>query len=124
MAASIDHDGQQAEASCRRDIAAAPSNPMGHYRLALILDHRDELAAAEQALRRAIYLDRNFSMAHVQLGALLRRRGDMGGARQSFYNALRSLAHLADEHAIPASELDAAELRELLAGQLRSVPAK
>lgn len=120
----VDGDWSTAETRCRHDLAAAPTDPIRHYYLALVLEHGGDAVQAEQSLRRAVYLDRSFIMAHLQLGLLLRRRGDLSGARKSFHNALRDLESVADDHVLPASEFTATELRELLTAQLRSVLAR
>jgi chemotaxis protein methyltransferase CheR len=109
------------EACYRAAAAAAPTDPVAHYLLALALDQEDAAAEAEQSLRRALYLDRGFVMAHFQLGAILRRRGDFEGALKAFGNALRSLTGFDEDMMIPAADLSVAELRPLLLNQMRSV---
>lgn len=118
-----DGDWATAEARYRAEVASMPTSPLAHYFLALVLDHGERPAEveAEHALRRALYLDRGFAMAHFHLGALLRRRGDLAGALKAFSNALRSLSGLEENMSVPAAELSAAELRNVLLGQIRSV---
>ena len=114
---------------CRAGAASAPSlppaplppDPVAYYQDALALRQAEQAEAAEQALRRAIYLDRGFAMAHLQLGELLRRRGDLAGALKAFTNALRCLAEFREDQPVPAGDLNAAELRSLLVGQLRQL---
>ncbi len=111
-------DWTGAEQAARTRIGTAPTAPDGYYFLALVHDHRGESDEADRCLRRALYLDRSFAMAHVQLGALMRRRGDLAGARRAFLNGLKVVAGLADDCPVPASGLDAAGLRTLIARSL------
>jgi chemotaxis protein methyltransferase CheR len=106
-----------------RSTTPLPPDPVAFYQDALALRQAEQAEAAEQALRRAIYLDRGFAMAHLQLGDLLRRRGDLSGALKAFTNALRCLAEFGEDQPVPAGELNAAELRSLLVGQLRQLRA-
>ncbi|WP_051328708.1 CheR family methyltransferase [Geminicoccus roseus] len=115
------HRQGEAEARYRAQVAASPTDPVGHYLLALALDQGDAPQAAEQALRRALYLDRQFAMAHFQLGTLLRRQGDIEGALKAFGNAMRSVADLDQDAPVMPADLSAAELRAVLLGQIRSM---
>lgn len=123
--AAGDDDWPRAEERYRRQVAATPGDPLAHYHLALVLEHREAAQAeAEQTLRKAVYLERGFAMAHFQLGTILQRRGDRDGAVRAFANALHGLSALGDEMPVPAGgDLQAGALRQLLSARIGALRA-
>jgi chemotaxis protein methyltransferase CheR len=78
----------EAEAACRRLLAADAFNAGAHYLLAMCREAAGDLDAAEHHDQIAIYFDPGFAMAHLHAGLLARRRGDARAAGRLLDQAL------------------------------------
>ncbi len=114
---------EQAEAWCRRAIAANKLNPRYYYLLATILQAKDDNAAAVDALKRTLFLKDDFALAHFMLGNILQQQGKTDAARRHFQSLRRILHALPPDAVLPGSEdVTAAVLLQLSAHLVQ--PAK
>jgi Flp pilus assembly protein TadD len=89
LAGALAADGHSAEAVAR---AAAldgrhPEPGTVHYRVAVALQARGDLGAAETEVRRALHFDPNQAEAHATLGQILAATGRVGDARHHMLRA-------------------------------------
>ena len=101
---------------CEAAITADKLNPRLHYLHAIILQERNDPAAAAVALRRSTYLDPDFIMAHYALGHLARAQGREVEAARHLRNARSLLRKFEPEQLVPESDgITAARLTEIIA---------
>jgi Flp pilus assembly protein TadD len=89
MASALVADGRAAEGVARAAALDArhPEPGTVHYRVALALQARGELALAEAEVRRALRVDPEQAEAHATLGQLLAATGRPGEARHHMLRA-------------------------------------
>ncbi len=85
----------EAEAMCRRVLAADEFSAGAHYLLALCREGAGDDAAAATHDRTAAYLDPGFAMPRLHMGLLARKRGDVDAARREL-EAARMLLRTED----------------------------
>jgi tetratricopeptide (TPR) repeat protein len=100
-------------------VAAAPTNPVAHNSLGVVLFIRRDLAGAEAAFREALRLDPKLANAHNGLGLALMDRGDLDGAVAEFKETLR----LDPKNSIALTYLASAERMRALLQRLADVLA-
>ncbi len=105
-----------AEAWCRRAIAADKLNSRYHYLLATVFEAQHDDAAAIAALKKTLFLNHNFALAHFTLGSILRRRGKFAAAHRHFRTLKEILATLSAETILIGSDdLTVAALQQMTA---------
>lgn len=89
MASALAGEGRTAEAIARAAALEAvhPQPGTVHYRVAVALQARGDLAAAEAEVRRALRFDPDQAQAHATLGQLLAASGRSGEARHHLLRA-------------------------------------
>ena len=106
----------EAEAWCRRAIAAGKLNPRYHYLLATVFEAQNDDAAAVATLKKTLFLNHNFALAHFTLGSILLRQGNADAARRHFRALREILATLSPETILAGSDdLTVAALRQMTA---------
>ncbi len=81
-----------AEQWCRRAIAADSLAREAYYTLSLVLQHRDDLTAATEAMQKVIYLNHRSVRGHYGIAGLYHTQGMLRQALKSLDNVLRLLA--------------------------------
>jgi chemotaxis protein methyltransferase CheR len=81
----------EAEAACKRLLAADRTSAPGHYLLALCREGAGDREGAARYDQIAVYLDGTFAMPHLHLGLMARRTGDDDVARRELGQALSLL---------------------------------
>ncbi len=104
----------EAEAWCRRAIAANKLNPRYHYLLATIFEAQKDDTAAIAALKKTLFLKHNFALAHFTLGSILQQQGKLTDARRHFRTLKEILATLPPNAILIGSDdLTVAGLRQM-----------
>jgi len=76
---------------CYRAAAEKPGFALPHLNIGLVLQEREQFAAAREAYRRALALDPRLADAHSRMGAAFHAEGRYADARASYASALALL---------------------------------
>jgi len=98
-----------------------PMDAEAHFVRGLLHRSRDDLHAAESALRAACYADPGFGVAAFELARVHEALGDRAAARQAYERALEALEAHDDEHLLLWDPADAAGVREACRHRLRAL---
>lgn len=113
----------EADAWCRKAIAADKLNPAHHYLLSTIQQEQGRPDDAALSLSRTLYLDPDFVLAHYALGNLRLAQGRQREAQRHFDNALASLGCHAVDEILPESDgLTTGRLSEIIASMRSTMP--
>jgi cellulose synthase operon protein C len=83
--ALVEKDPDRALAAARAQIAKSPNNASFHVMAAeLLMDHKNDLAGAQQEFERALALDKNNTEAMLKMGLLENSRGEVDKALETY----------------------------------------
>jgi chemotaxis protein methyltransferase CheR len=109
----------EAEALCRRQLAAHPFQADLHHALALCLAADGRLSDAMDSDRAAAFIDPSFAMPQLHLGSLARRLGDAPACKRAFAMGQRLVGHESAERLrLFAGGFSREDLRALCRGEV------